>query len=151
MCKKAETRLMCNAGQWEGSCNKLTIRPCKRSYKETVGLPQLLPGEVKFFLNRTRSLCLYLKVVLIRHQDFQHKVLYMINFFEFPLFRRKVPTSSFFQEKPETKEERIQTRIQNKITASCYYHRTKWKYKLKLLLEYCHKTSQYNRDQNLVA
>ena len=91
------------------------IRPCKCSYKETVGLL----GEVKFFLNRTRSLCLYLKVALIRHQDFQHKVFYVINFFEFPLFHRKVPTSSFFQEKPEKKEERVQ----NKIIASCYYHR----------------------------
>lgn len=45
------------------------------------GLSRLLPREVKFILNRTRSLCFYLKVVLIRHQDFQHKVLYVINFF----------------------------------------------------------------------
>lgn len=74
---EAETRLMCDAGQGEGSCHGLMIRPSRCS----LGLPRLLPGEEKFLLKRTRSLGLYLKVVLIRHQDFQHKVLYMINFF----------------------------------------------------------------------
>lgn len=79
--------------------------------KGLVRNPRLLPGEVKFFLNRTRSLRLYLKVVLIRHQYFQRKVFYAINFFELPLLCRSVPTASFFQEKPEKKEDRIQNKL----------------------------------------
>lgn len=107
----AGTRLVCGAGQGQGARDKPTARLCKRSYEEAVGLPRLLPGEVKFFLNRTRSFSLYLKVVLIRHQYFQCKVFYAINFFELPLLCRSVPTASFFQEKPEKKEDRIQNKL----------------------------------------
>lgn len=72
------------------------IRLCERSYRETMGLPQLLPREVKFFLNRTRPLCMHLKVVLIRHQDFPDKVFYMINFFlSFLYFAERLPHPHF--------------------------------------------------------
>ena len=80
MCKEAETRLMCDAGQGEEE-KGLAMDSRSGPAGAASGLPWLLPGEEKFLLKRTTSLGLYLKVVLLRHQDFQHKVLYMINFF----------------------------------------------------------------------
>lgn len=46
VCKEAETRLMCDAGQGEGSCHGLTIRPCRCS----LGAPLAAPwgGEIPF-------------------------------------------------------------------------------------------------------
>lgn len=97
------TSLMLGTGQKEGVRDVQCKSPCQGNKQDwrvmqakekglamdsrsgpagaALGLPRLLPGEEKFLLNRIKSLRLYWKVVLIRHQDFQHKVLYMINFF----------------------------------------------------------------------
>lgn len=120
----------------QGSRNKTDVwcRPRRRvlpwTHDEALqAQPQGSPGcslgrwnsfwvEPMFY--KHRSLCLYSTVVLIRHQDFQHKVLYMISFF-WVYFAQKFLHPHSPQKQPEKKEERIQNT--NIASCSCSYEK----------------------------